>query len=134
MLMSRPTWEAYALALAVVASSRSEDPYIQVGAVVLRHDKSIAGIGYNGPPAGIDIDWSDRDERRKRIVHAEVNALRYVKPNEGWLVATTLLPCRSCLQMISSYGIKKVVYHEVYEHDAVALELAKEWGMELIQL
>jgi len=94
----------------------------------------VAGIGYNGAPPGINIDWTDRDDRRKRVIHAEVNALRYIRPDEGWLIAVTLLPCRSCLQMIASYGIKKIVYHDVYEEDEVALQLAEEWGIELIQM
>lgn len=133
-VMERVTWEEYALALALVAASRSEDPYRKVGSCVLRHDKSVAGIGYNGAPPGINIDWTDRDDRRKRVIHAEVNALRYIRPDEGWLIAVTLLPCRSCLQMIASYGIKKIVYHDVYEEDEVALQLAEEWGIELIQM
>tara|TARA_R110002020_G_scaffold462154_1_gene681548 strand:- start:38 stop:514 length:477 start_codon:yes stop_codon:yes gene_type:complete len=133
MINKRDSWEQYALKLAHVASGRSDDPYVKVGACILRHDKSVAGLGYNGPPSGIEIDWSNRDERRKRIVHAEVNALRYLQPNEGWLLATTLLPCRSCLQMIASYGIKKIVYSEVYTRDDVSLELCKEWGIELIK-
>ncbi len=133
MREKRDSWEQYALKLAHVASGRSDDPYVKVGACILRHDKSVAGLGYNGPPSGIEIDWSNRDERRKRIVHAEVNALRYLQPNEGWLLATTLLPCRSCLQMIASYGIKKIVYSEVYTRDDVSLELCKEWGIELIK-
>ena len=127
------SWEQYALDLAAVAATRSKDPYRQVGACVLRHDKSVGGLGYNGAPSGIDIDWSDRDDRRKRVIHAEVNALRYLQPNEGWLLATTLLPCRSCLQMITGYGIKYVIYGEVYEEDDFSLELCKEWGIELIQ-
>jgi len=36
--------------------------------------------------------------------------------------------------MIASYGIKKIVYHDVYEEDEVALQLAEEWGIELIQM
>jgi len=55
--------------LAFVASERSEDPYLKVGACALRADNSIAGIGYNGAPSGVEIDWSDRDDRRQRVVH-----------------------------------------------------------------
>ncbi len=34
-------------------------------------------------------DWVDRDKRRLYIVHAEQNALRYVKPDECALIAVT---------------------------------------------
>ena len=53
----RPSWEEYALELAKVASKRSEDPYLKVGASVLRYDNSVAGLGYNGAPPNIEIDW-----------------------------------------------------------------------------
>ncbi len=132
METKRLTWEEYALALAKVASLRSEDPYKKVGTCVLRHDKSIGGIGYNGAPRGIEIDWSNRDERRKRVIHSEINALAYCKPGEVWLLACTLLPCHSCLQTIRAYGITKVVYEEVYQQDDFALILAKEYKMELL--
>jgi len=129
---SRPNWEEYALAMAEVASKRSEDPYQKVGACILRKDNSVAGVGYNGAPKGIEIDWSDRDERRKRVVHAEVNAIRYSTPGECYLLASTLLPCNECLRMIASYGIKKVIFKSIYIKDYSSLELAKEFNIELI--
>ena len=134
VLKDRLSWEEYALKLAQIAAERSEDPFIKVGACVLRHDKSVASIGYNGAPSGVEIDWSNRDERRKRVLHAEVNALRYVRPNEGWLLATTLLPCSSCLQTIAAHGIKRIVYADVYERDDTTLELAEEFGIELVNI
>ena len=85
----RLSWEEYALQLATAAAARSEDPYERVGACVLRLDYSVAGVGYNGAPSGVEIDWSDRDRRRERVVHAEVNALRYVRPDEGDILART---------------------------------------------
>lgn len=128
----RPSWQEYALKMAMVASERSEDPYVQVGACVLRHNNSVGGLGYNGAPPGIEINWQDRDERRKRVIHAEVNALRYVHPNECYLLACTHLPCNDCLKMVASYGISKVVYKEVYERDPSSIDLSKEFNIELI--
>lgn len=120
--------------LAVAASLRSEDPYVQVGACILREDMSVAAVGYNGAPSGIEIDWSDRDERRKRVVHAEINALRYIKPNEGFVLACTLLPCSPCVQNIAAHGIKHIIYKEVYQEDPLALVLCKEFGIALHQI
>ena len=111
--MSRLPWENYAIDLALVASRRSEDPYLKVGACILREDYSVASLGYNGAPPKIEIDWTDRDERRKRVIHAETNALRYIKPNEGYLLACTHLPCNDCLKNIAYSGIKYVFYKEV---------------------
>jgi dCMP deaminase len=130
----RPSWEKYALMLAKTAAIRSEDPYVKVGACALRHDKSVAALGYNGAPRGVEIDWSNREERRKRVIHAEMNCLSYCKPGEIEIFATTLLPCRSCMTVIAGYGIKKVVYGETYDKDDFALQLAKEFKMDLIQI
>lgn len=132
--MSRLTWPQYALLIARVASLRSEDPYKKVGSCALRFDKSIAGVGYNGAPKNIEIDWSNRDERRKRVIHSEINCLSYCRPSEIWLLACTMLPCRSCFQVIASYNIKIVIYNEIYDKDDFTIQLAKEWGIELIQL
>ena len=127
----RLLWSEYAMDLASVASRRSEDPYIKVGACVLRHDNSIGGLGYNGPPPKVNINWGDRDERRKRVIHAEVNALRYVRPGECRVLACTLMPCNDCLRTIASYGIREVIYGEIYERDNSTADLAKEFGIRL---
>jgi dCMP deaminase len=128
------TWEKYAYNLAVVAAQKSKDPYIKVGCCLLRHDNSVASLGYNGFPAGMQEDWNNRDERRKYVVHSEINALRYIKPNECYLAATTLLPCNDCLKSLASYGIKKIVYGEVYQLDPSTLELSEKFGIELVSI
>ena len=130
-MVNRLSWEGYALGLAQAASLRSEDPYVKVGAVVLRDDWSVAGVGYNGAPAGIEIDWSDRDDRRKRVIHAEINAIRYVRPNEGHTLACTLLPCSPCVQTIAAHGIKHILYKDVYQVDDFALKLCEEFNIGL---
>lgn len=127
-------WHEYALELAEVAKLKSKDPWKRVGACLLRHDNTVAGIGFNGFPAGMNEDWQDRDNRRLFTVHAEQNALRYVKPNECRLIAVTLLPCNDCLKAIASYGIKRVVYRDLYDRDMTSIDLAGEFGIELIKI
>ena len=127
------TWEEYALALAKTASLKSKDPYIQVGCCLLRHDNT-AVLGFNGFPSKMKEDWSDREQRRKYVVHAEQNALRYTKPNECYLAASTLLPCNDCLKALASYGIKKIVYEVDYSKDLSTKELAEKFQIELKQL
>ena len=127
-------WNEYALSIAEVVARKSKDPWKKVGCVLLRHDNSVASVGYNGFPPPAEEDWSDRDERRKFVIHAEQNALRYVKPNECRLLACTLLPCGNCLRMISAYGITEVVYREHYAHDDTAIEIADRFGIRLVQI
>lgn len=110
--MERVSWPEHALNIARAASARSEDPWLRVGACVLRSDMSIASVGYNGAPPGVTLDWTDRDARRKYVLHAEVNALRYVTYNEvaNGLVAVTHLTCAECLKHIVAHGVRQVYY------------------------
>ena len=131
----RPNWEEYALLLAEIAALRSEDLNTKVGACILREDNSIASIAYNGAPPGIKIDWKNREEKNKRVVHAEMNALRYLKPGEGKLLACTISPCCNCLPQIAAYGIKKIVFKELYHRDNEDFfKLCKEFGIEAIRI
>jgi len=127
-------WSEYALSIAEVVARKSKDPWKKVGCVLLRHDNSVASVGYNGFPPNVDEYWSSREERRKFVIHAEQNALRYVRPNECRLLACTLLPCGNCLRMISAYGITEVVYREHYAHDDTAIEIADRFGIKLVQI
>lgn len=120
--------------LASVAALRSEDPYTRVGCCLLRHDHSVASLGYNGAPAGVEIDWSNRDERLRRVIHAEANALRYVKPGERGIIACTLMPCTDCVKLIASYRIPSIVFHKMYSRDEFGYKLAEEFGINLIKL
>lgn len=130
------SWPYTALKLArSIAESRSEDPYVQVGAAAIKYDKSIL-LGYNGAPKGVEIDWSDRDERRKRVLHAEANVLNFCKPEEIELLVCTHLPCGECLKTIAQKSIKKVYYEHIlcnYDHE-LSFRLAFEFGIDLEQI
>lgn len=133
---TRPSWEHYGLQLARVAAGRSEDPYIQVGAVVLRADNSVAGIGYNGAPSGVEVEWGDRERRRSLVVHAEVNALRWVTPDlsGAWMVVTHH-PCAACMAAAAAHNVRHIVYAEMPDpvtYNAVELRrVAAELGLSM---
>lgn len=123
-MSGRPSWAGWAIGIAEAASERSEDPFFRVGAVALRRDFTVAGIGYNGAPHGVQLDWQMRDDRRLRVIHAEVNALRTatVADMDGGVVATTHIPCGSCLTVLASYRITLVWFlntldPNVYDHE-----------------
>jgi dCMP deaminase len=127
-------WDEYAMGIAEAVAKKSKDPWQKVGAVILREDNSIASVGFNGFPQGQEEDWSDREERRKYVIHAEQNALRYTKPGEGKTLVSTLLPCRDCLKTIAAYKIKRVLYKDIYKSDPIALEIAEKMGVTLTKL
>lgn len=133
---TRLSWEETAILLANdIAEYRSEDPFVQVGACIIKQDNSIV-LGYNGAPPGIEIDWSDRDARRDRVLHAEENVLDSIQFGDAKIFAVTALPCKRCMRNVAQKGIKKVYYvRELEGYDnAFARKLAKEFGIELIQI
>lgn len=133
----RRPWGEFALTLAVVAAQQSQDPHVQVGAAVLRSDHTVAGLGFNGPPPGVDIDWTDRGRRRPLVVHAEQNALRHSTPADlaGGLLVSTHRPCATCTTVIASYGIRTVFYlfeNDPKTYDSAELDrIAEAFSMEI---
>ncbi len=126
----------YAMALAEVASLRSEDPYRKVGAAALDYDNRVIATSYNGLAPGFDAPsgfWDDRDRRQKFMLHAEVNLCSLFKRGEAKIVATTTMPCTACMQTLCAYGIQEIYYREVY-HDSDAPEIAKLYGISLEQI
>lgn len=137
MSSNRISWEEYALRLAEVASLRSPDCFVKVGACALDHSNRVIGVAYNGLASGIEVNeefWKDRDNRRPFMIHAEVNLLSLFKRGECKLLACTLLPCSSCASSIVAHDIKKVVYKDTYFRDEKALEIFKFNGIECKQL
>ncbi len=130
------SWEETALKLAFnIADYRSPDPYVTVGAVIVKNDNQII-LGYNGAPSGIEIDWTNRDERRLRVLHAEENVLSRIGFGECKIMAVTALPCKSCIRLIAQKGIKKVIYRDEltgYDND-LTRKLAEEFKIELKRL
>lgn len=111
--MSRQSWDDFYLAMAHLVASRSRDPGTKVGAVIVRPDKTIASLGYNGLPRGIADDdrLGDRDWKLAATVHAEVNALLNARePVRGYtLYVAPLHPCSNCAAQIIQAGIRHVV-------------------------
>ena len=121
----------YAMALAHVASLRSEDPYRKVGAAALDFDNRVIGTAYNGLAPGFDPPvgfWDDREARQKFMLHAEVNLCSLFRRGEVKIVATTTMPCTACMQTLCAYGVKEIYYREVYQASD-APEIAALYGV-----
>jgi dCMP deaminase len=134
--MSRLSIPQYAMALAHVASLRSEDPYRKVGAAALDFDNRVIGTAYNGLAPGFDPTpefWADREGRQKFMLHAEINLCSLFRRGEAKLVATTTMPCTACMQTLCAYGIKEIYYQHVY-HSSDAPEIAALYGVKLVQV
>ncbi|MFC4991061.1 deoxycytidylate deaminase [Rubritalea tangerina] len=126
----------YAMALAHVASLRSEDPYRKVGAAALDFDNRVIGTAYNGLAPGFDAPvgfWDDREGRQKFMLHAEVNLCSLFKRGEAKVIATTTMPCTACMQTLCAYGVKEIYYRDIYKKSD-APEIAKVYGIKLEQV
>lgn len=126
----------YAMALAHVASLRSEDPFRKVGAAALDFDNRVIGTAYNGLAPGFDAPngfWDDRDGRQKFMLHAEVNLCSLFKRGEAKVIATTTMPCTACMQTLCAYGVKEIYYRDVYKKSD-APEIARVYGIKLEQV
>jgi len=109
-----PNWDKRFIDMAKLVASWSKDPSTKVGAVIVRPDKTIASVGFNGFPRGVEDkpEWyDDRTIKYKVVKHAEENAILSSKePLDGCtLYVWPLLPCSLCAGDIIQKGIKRVV-------------------------
>jgi dCMP deaminase len=136
--MSRISIHEWAMQIAEVSASRSEDPHLKVGAVALDCDNRLVGASYNGlmphfiPPPGF---WDDRDLKSKFMIHAEQNLCSLFKRSDCVMaVYVTTCPCPACFKTLISYGIQQVYYREPYDRNDDAIEIAKFYGINLHHL
>jgi dCMP deaminase len=107
-------WDGRFLDLAIFTADWSKDPSTKVGAVLVRPDRTVAALGFNGFPRGV-LDhperYDDRPTKYEMVVHAELNALLSSRESlEGYtLYVTPLPPCSQCAAAIIQRGIRTVV-------------------------
>ncbi len=137
---ARVSWHEYFMNIARQVASRATCERKHVGAVIVR-DKTILSTGYNGSIRGLahcdEAGHLMEDGHCVRTVHAEANAICQAARNgvrlEGADIYTTASPCWSCFRLIANSSIRRIYYGEFYR-DERSLEIAKELGMELVDL
>lgn len=109
-------WDARFIELAEHVAGWSKGPRKRIGAAIVRPNRSIASLGYNGPPRGFNdavfLNMT-RDEQHAVVIHAEDNAIRQAAPGEDLsactLYVSPLFPCAICADRIVRAGIRRVV-------------------------
>lgn len=106
-------WDCRFLFMAELVSGWSKDPSTKVGAVIVRPDKSVTSVGYNGIPRGVKDTGSRLNTREEKLlytVHAEQNAILSAKePLNGYSIYIwNIPPCAQCAASIIQSGIKHV--------------------------
>lgn len=146
-------WDAFYLNMAGLIASVSKDPSTKCGAVIVRPDKTVASMGFNGFPRGCDDDpeiYANRELKYSRVVHAEVNAVLHCRdpfPLTGYTIYT--YPgsfsgtCDRCATVIIQSGITRVVHCPPSDTSSAfaerwrvpcerALQMYKEAGVDIV--
>lgn len=106
-------WDTRFMQLAETVATWSKDPARGVGAVLVRTNRTILSVGFNGFPRHVD----DTDERLNdpatklaMTVHAEVNALLHAEGSAFNCTAyVTQPPCAQCAAALIQAGVDRVV-------------------------
>lgn len=152
--MLRPDWDATWMMVADVLASRSKCTGRRIGAVIATPDNAQIVVGYNGPPAGLEIaggsgctNWCPRaasgaqslDYGNCTSVHAEANAL--IKADRSRIAGATLYVtsscCWDCGKMVSNSGITRVVMRldderDAHRNPARTISFMESCGLEIV--
>jgi dCMP deaminase len=122
------------MGLAFDISTRSRDPRLKVGAVIVTDDnESVLAIGYNGDEKGGDNKPDSLEPGCSNFIHAEVNAIAKMNYNDprSRKIYITHAPCIVCARLIINSNIKKVIYCYPYRSEK-GLELLKKRNIEVL--
>ena len=141
-------WDKRYLNLAGHIATWSKDPSKKVGAIAVGSKGQVLAQGYNGYPRGMDdSDYTDREAKYTKIVHAEMNALMNalysgVSLKDSTLYVYGLPVCPSCSKCVIQAGVKRVVipaaktdkgnWQQVWEEQS--LPMYKEAGVQVTLL
>lgn len=103
-------WDRKFLELAKHIAGWSKDPGLGVGAVIVRPDRTVCSVGYNGFPRlmpDAPQHLENREEKLARTVHAEINALLHARePVKGYTIYSSLFSCERCFVVLAQAGIE----------------------------
>jgi dCMP deaminase len=110
---NRPDWDSYFMAMAFLTAQRSIDPSTKHGCIITKNHKVI-GVGYNGPPQGLDDSQIPLTRPEKYLVlsHAEENGITNSDQSDlrGTTVYITGYPCSRCFRMLLNKQVGKIIY------------------------
>jgi len=112
--MSQLKWDERFLGLARHIAAWSKDPSTKTGAVIVRPDRTIVSLGYNGFPMGMKDDselYDNREVKYSRVVHCEINAILFAKEslNGCTLYTWPFISCDRCAVQVIQAKIVRCV-------------------------
>ena len=132
-------WDLRYIEMAQLVAGWSKDPSTKCGAVIVRPDRTVASVGFNGFPIGCDDSkdlYEDRELKYARVVHAELNAILHARePLHGYSIYTYPAgwgpSCDRCSSSIIQAGIKRVVHLRDDSEFAARWKDAAERGLQM---
>jgi dCMP deaminase len=111
------SWDKFYLGMAQYVSTKSKDPSTKAGAVIVRPDRTVVSVGFNGFPKQMpdNPEWyANREEKYSRVVHCEINAMIHSYENlKGYILYTyPFAPCDRCVVQMLQAGIVRFVFPE----------------------
>lgn len=112
-------WDLRFLDLARTVSLWSRDPSTKVGAVIVRPDKTVLSLGFNGFPRRCDDHpdiYAERERKYMRVVHGEMNAILTSSERPAGCTLYVWPPgpepgtCANCAGAITQAGITRVAH------------------------
>jgi dCMP deaminase len=138
---SRPSWDEYFMATALLIASRSACGRLHVGCVLVsggEHSHRIVAAGYNGFLPGTPHTSRVRDGHEQATVHAEQNAIadaaRRGVSVAGATAYVSHFPCIQCAKVLAAAGIRTIKYHHDYRNDPIVSDLLGEAGVIVTRL
>ena len=112
--MSSVKWDLFFLGMAKYVSAASKDPSTKCGSVIVRPNRTVASLGYNGFPRRVldsDERYADREQKYKLVVHAEANAIvgSYGDVRGCTIYNWPLFSCCECAKLVIQSGIIRIV-------------------------
>jgi len=138
---SRPSWDEYFMATAVLLSTRSPCERLHVGCVLVSGGdcpNRIVAAGYNGYLPGTPHVSRVREGHEQATVHAEQNAVadaaRRGSSLAGCIAYVTHYPCINCAKILAAAGIAEIRYRTDYHNDEIAGQVLADAGVAVTQL
>lgn len=129
---STDKWDRRFLMLAAHIAGWSKDPSTKVGSVIVGADKSIIACGFNGFPQDMRDDeamYANREMKLRRVIHAEMNALQYIRGadlRDATIYTYPFMPCDRCAMHLIQAKLRRFVYPKATP------EQLDRWGLAFV--
>ncbi|MBY0559917.1 deaminase [Hyphomicrobium sp.] len=122
-------WASRFLDLSLHVAQWSKHPTCKVGAVIVRPDRTVASMGFNGPPRGVsDRSAFQNGSKHSRTIHAELNAiLSSAVSVRGYELYCSMPICDRCACHVIQAGITRVSVIETFD-DALGPKWAESFA------